>query len=312
MNAPFPAPDARVALIDRHAALIEAAIEAVSDRAAWSPFKDSPSTKLHGPDKPLMGKAAFEAQLNNPFDLDLPGVIDRVGAEASPFTGEGHRKVWARLRIQRDIRVSRARVLRLMRENALLSPHRRPQGTPNLHDGSITTDRPNDMWGTDGMRIETVDEGWVWVFSAVDHFDACCVGIHAVKTGSRFAALQPIAQGLQTEFGATGVEAGRGLTLRMDHGTQYTADDFLNQIRFWGIAPSFAFVAEPQTNGVAERFNRTLKEQVIHGRVFRNLEEVRKAVTAFKDRYNRHWRLEKLGFMSPLEARQAYAIRKAA
>jgi len=244
-------------------------------------------------------------------DADLLAAI-RADLDASPFTGEGHRKVWARLRIQRAIRVSRARVLRLMRENALLSPHRRPQGTPNLHDGTITTDRPNDMWGTDGMRIETVDEGWVWVFSAVDHFDACCVGIHAVKTGNRFAALQPIAQGLQAEFGATGAEVGRGLTLRMDHGTQYTADDFLNQIRFWGIAPSFAFVAEPQTNGVAERFNRTLKEQVIHGRVFRNLEEVRKAVTAFKDRYNRHWRLEKLGFMSPLEARQAYAIRKAA
>ena len=244
-------------------------------------------------------------------DADLLAAI-RADLDTSPFSGEGHRKVWARLRIQRAIRVSRARVLRLMRENALLSPHRRPQGAPNLHDGSITTDRPNDMWGTDGMRIETVDEGWVWVFSAVDHFDACCVGIHAVKTGSRFAALQPIAQGLQTEFGATGVEAGRGLTLRMDHGTQYTADDFLNQIRFWGIAPSYAFVAEPQTNGVAERFNRTLKEQVIHGRVFRNLEEVRKAVTEFKDRYNRHWRLEKLGFMSPLEARQDYAIRKTA
>ena len=244
-------------------------------------------------------------------DADLLAAI-RADLDASPFTGEGHRKVWARLRIQRAIRVSRTRVLRLMRENALLSPHRRPQGDPNLHDGTITTDRPNDMWGTDGIRIETVDEGWVWVFSAVDHFDACCVGIHAVKTGSRFAALQPIAQGLQTEFGATGADVGRGLTLRMDHGTQYTADDFLNQIRFWGIAPSFAFVAEPQTNGVAERFNRTLKEQAIHGRVFRNLEEVRNAVTAFKDRYNRHWRLEKLGFMSPLEARQAYAIRKAA
>ena len=244
-------------------------------------------------------------------DADLLAAI-RADLDASPFTGEGHRKVWARLRILRDIRVSRARVLRLMRENALLSPHRRPQGAPNLHDGSITTDRPNDMWGTDGVRIETVDEGWVWVFSTVDHFDACCVGIHAVKTGNRFAALQPIAQGLQTEFGATGAEAGRGLTLRMDHGTQYTADDFLNQIRFWGIAPSFAFVAEPQTNGVAERFNRTLKEQAIHGRVFRNLEEVRNAVTAFKERYNRHWRLEKLGFMSPLEARQAYAMRKAA
>ncbi len=245
-------------------------------------------------------------------DTDLLTAI-RADLEASPFTGEGHRKVWARLRILRGIRVSRARVLRLMRENALLSPHRRPQGLPNLHDGTITTDRPNEMWGTDGIRIKTVDEGWVWVFSAVDHFDACCVGIHAVKIGNRFAALQPIAQGLLAEFGAAGADAdaGRGLTLRMDHGTQYTADDFLNQIRFWGIAPSFAFVAEPQTNGVAERFNRTLKEQAIHGRIFKNVEEVRAAVTAFADRYNRHWRLEKLGFMSPLEARQAYALKRA-
>jgi len=129
-------------------------------------------------------------------------VAIRADLEGSLFTGEGHRKVWARLHILRGIRVSRARVLRLMRENALLSPHRRPQGAPNLHDGSIQTDRPNEMWGTDGIRIETVDEGWVWVFSAVDHFDACCVGIHTVKIGNRFAALQPIAQGLQDEFGA--------------------------------------------------------------------------------------------------------------
>ena len=244
-------------------------------------------------------------------DADLLAAI-RADLAASPFVGEGHRKVWARLRILQGIRVSRARILRLMREHQLLSPHRRPRGAANLHDGTITTDRPNEMWGTDGIRIETVDEGWVWVFSAVDHFDACCVGIHAVKTGNRFAALQPIAQGLHAEFGTTGADAGRGLALRMDHGTQYTADDFLNQIRFWGVAPSFAFVAEPQTNGVAERFNRTLKEQALHGRIFRSLEEVRAAVTEFKDRYNRHWRVEKTGFLSPLEARQAYAMRKAA
>jgi transposase InsO family protein len=147
---------------------------------------------------------------------------------------------------------------------------------------------------------------------AVDHDDAFCVGIHAGRIGNRFAALQPIAQGLKAEFGATGADAGRGLSLRMDNGTQYTADDFLNPVKFWGITPSFAFVAEPQTNGVAERFNRTLKEQVIQARLFCNLEEVRQAVTAFRDRYNRHWRLEKLGFMSPFEARQAYAMRKAA
>ncbi|WP_208452174.1 integrase core domain-containing protein [Burkholderia cepacia] len=77
------------------------------------------------------------------------------------------------------------------------------------------------------------------------------------------------------------------------------------------MTPSYAFVAEPQNNGVAERFNRTMTEQAIHGHLFKNVEEVRAAVIAFKDRYNREWRLEKLGLQitprspsgQPLEAR---------
>jgi len=236
----------------------------------------------------------------------------RADLAASPFLGEGHRKVWARLRILRGIRASRMRVLRLMREHHLLSPHRSRQGIAQAHAGTILTDRPNELWGTDGIRIETVGDGWVWAFTAVDHFDACCIGHHVVKIGSRFAALEPIAMGLKTYLGSTAADAGRGLALRMDHGTQYTADHFLNQIRFWGITPSFAFVAEPETNGVAERFNRTLKEQAIYGRIFRNLEEVREAVEAFVKRYNAHWRLEKLGFQTPLEARQAALRQEAA
>ena len=235
----------------------------------------------------------------------------RADLAASPFVGEGHRKPWARLRLA-GIRISRTRVLRLMRENQLLSPHRRPQGKLDPHDGSITTEQPDQMWGTDGVRIETVEDGWVWTFSAVDHCHAECVGWHVAKIGDRFAALDPIAQGLARHFGGVHAQAGRGLALRMDHGTQYMADHFLNQVKFWGIAPSFAFVAQPQTNGVAERFNRTLKEQAIYGRVFRNIEEVRRAVCEFVERYNAHWRLEKLGFRTPQEARQAHALKQAA
>src|ERR687893_769296 len=49
---------------------------------------------------------------------------NRGDLERSPWAGEGHRKVWARLRAIDGVRVSRKRVLRLMRDNALLSPHR--------------------------------------------------------------------------------------------------------------------------------------------------------------------------------------------
>ena len=87
---------------------------------------------------------------------------------------------------------------------------------------------------------------------------------------------------------------------------RYLADHFLKQVRYWGIAPAFAFMAEPQTNGVAERFIRTMKEQAIYGRVFKNVEEVRAAVAAFVETYNYEWRLEKLGFMTPREAREQF------
>ncbi len=72
----------------------------------------------------------------------------------------------------------------------------------------------------------------------------------------------------------------------MDHGSQYLSDHFTNQIKFWGIQPSYGFVEQPQTNGVAERFNRTLKEQIIHGRIYHNIAEPRNALRGFVERYN--------------------------
>ena len=138
------------------------------------------------------------------------------------------------------------------------------QGGWNPHDGEIITHAPNLMWGTDGVRVFTVDDGWGWIFTAVEHWNAECAGWHVCKRGDRFAALQPISMGLAGLYGSTAAGAARGLALRMDHGSRYLSDHFTNQIKFWGIQPSYAFVAEPQTNGVAERFNRTLLQGTDH------------------------------------------------
>ena len=229
----------------------------------------------------------------------------RADLATTPFTGEGHRKVWARLWVRDGVRVARKRVLRLMRENRLLSPHRSRPKPPKEHDGKIVTLAPNLMWGTDGTRVFTLENGWVWIFTAVDHWNAECVGWHVCKAGDRYAALQPISMALSRLYGSVERGIARGLSLRMDHGTQYLSDHFLNQIKFWGITPSFAFVAEPQTNGVAERFNRTLKEQAIYGQVFRTVADVREAVKTFVNLYNSEWRVEKNAFRSPHEIRQA-------
>jgi putative transposase len=244
-------------------------------------------------------------------DEDLLDLI-RKDLDASPFSGEGHRKVWARLKYGAGLRVSRKRVLRLMREHSLLSPYRHPSAPANAHTGTITTERPNEMWGVDGTKVFTVEEGYVWVFTAMEHWSAECMGWHVTKKGDRFAALEPVVQGVQAQFGHVGADAARGLSVRMDHGTQYLSDHFQNQLKFWGIAPSFAFLEQPQTNGVAERFFRTLKEQAIYGRTFQNLAELRTAVGEFIERYNREWRVEKNGFLSPCQMREAFTLKAAA
>src|SRR3712207_2531680 len=79
-------------------------------------------------------------------------------------------------------------------------------------------------------------------------------------------------------------DAVRGLALRHDHGSAFMADAFQQQIRFWGISPSYAFVGEPETNGVIERLFRTLKEQIAHGRILQAIDDVRDAVRTFAER----------------------------
>ena len=70
----------------------------------------------------------------------------------------------------------------------------------------------------------------------------------------------------------------------------------------------------PETNGVIERFFRTLKEQIVHGRIYQAIDEVCDAVRDFVARYNAEWLIEKNGLRSPSDARAAWfqAVMKAA
>jgi len=85
-------------------------------------------------------------------DADVIAAIRAVLA-ACPFHGEGYRKVRARL-AHRGLHLGGKRVLRLMRTHGLLAPRRLgpPNGNP-AHDGTIITDRPDVMWGTDATRF---------------------------------------------------------------------------------------------------------------------------------------------------------------
>jgi putative transposase len=200
-----------------------------------------------------VGPAPVSARKRGPRTaLDDAALVLTIRAvrTASPFTGEGHRKVRARLAAQ-GVRAGKARVLRLMRERRLLAPVR--TGPPNgdrAHAGTIIPEGTNELWGTDATRFYTRRDGWCWFFGAVDHFVGDVVGWHVAKKGDRWAALEPIRQGVSAHCGAYQPKVALGVGLRMDWGPQYTAHQFLGELAWLGIRPSPSYVGKPECKGL--------------------------------------------------------------
>jgi transposase InsO family protein len=220
----------------------------------------------------------------------------------SPFAGEGYRKVRARLRREHQIHVGGKRVLRLMRRHGLLAPQRcRHRRRPRLHDGTIIPAGPNQRWGTDATMTWTRVDGWVWVFVCVDHWSAEA-WTHVAKVGDRIAALQPVYDAVVDRYGRLDADVARGIKLRHDWGPQYRSHHFLGSIAWLGLTDDAAFVGEPETNGCAERFIRTLKEQCLWAELHDTLDQLRTAVADWTRLYNTEWLIERHGHRTPTEA----------
>jgi hypothetical protein len=152
-----------------------------------------------------------------------------------------------------------------MRQNNLLSPWRVPRTGARKHDGAIITQAANQMWGTDGARIFTLDQGWGWLFTAVEHWNVECVGWHVGKVGSRFAILEPIPWPFNTSSAASKPASPAAWPCAHGHRPLSQPDPLL------GI---FGPVSVPIA---------------IYGRAFRNLDGLRDAAARFVDNYNHQW-----------------------
>ena len=214
----------------------------------------------------------------------------------SPVTG----KPYGLAAVCRVWRLARSGVYRHLSTPAALPAQRRG---PRSHDGTIIPDTVDAMWGTD-LTTTITGEGQAAVFVAVDHCSAECVGLHAHARATRFQALEPIRQGVRQHFGGFAKAIARGLAVRHDHGSQYMSDHFQKELAFLGINSSPAFVRSPEGNGCAERFIRTLKENLLWVRTFETVEELRQALLAFRETYNTTWLIERHGFLSPAEYRK--------
>ena len=165
------------------------------------------------------------------------------------FVGEGHRKVWARLRQERGVRTSMRRLLRIMREHGILACDR-PTGVrgPETHDRTITTETPDEIWAIDATGCLT-DEGNAAVFVVVDHCTDECLGVRAALRGTRFEAIECPREAIHFTKGRYEIEVAAGTKLRHDHGSQFISHAFQDELKTLGIESSPSFVRQPEGNG---------------------------------------------------------------
>ena len=123
----------------------------------------------------------------------------------------------------------------------------------------------------------------------------------ASRPWSRFARASGNASGASAAWPAgcvSGTTTGRTIWPTFPTGGRVLRHRKLSELR-----------AEPEGNGVAERFIRTLKENVLWVRSFETIEELRLALLEFKRTYNEHWMLEKYDYRSPALRRPPWAGR---
>ena len=244
-------------------------------------------------------------------DAQLLAAI-RSDLARSPFQGEGHRKVHARLWILDRIRVSRTRVLRVMRTRGLLSPHRGRQGEMKAHDGTIVTSAP-DVCGVPTacgcLRRMTAGSG---------PSRQSTTGTPSAWAGmcARWGAVLPPSSRSRKGSDDSTARSRRTWPAGWRYGW-ITAASICRTTSSISFATGASTPASPSlksrkpTGSSSAGIARSRSKPSTAGS-FETSPRCAPPVAEFVERYNQCWRLEKLAYRTPLEAREQYELRHAA
>jgi len=230
-------------------------------------------------------------------------VIQRVALANRRY---GYRRIAAQLR--RDgFAVNHKRVLRLMRRDNLLCLRKRPfvpvttdsrhewRIVPNLARGLVPTGL-DQLWVADITYVRLAED-FAFLAVLLDAFSRRVIGwaldMH-LRASLATAALRMAIEARQPVPGT--------LIHHSDRGVQYACGEYTVLLEAHDIQPSMSRVGNPYDNARAESFIKTLKQEEVDGRDYRDLNHAREAIGAFiEDIYNRQRLHSALAYRPPVE-----------
>jgi len=224
---------------------------------------------------------------------------------------EKSRKTYGSPRIHAELNenghtCSRHRVARLMRQNGIVSKHKRKfrvttnsaHSFPiaeNLLQRQFDVSGPGQCWVSDITYIPT-REGWLYLAATLDLFHRKVVGWAMDRWITRQLATEALNMAVQNS-GWKG-----GLIHHSDRGVQYASNEFQALLKTYGIQCSMSRKGDCWDNAVAESFFHTLKVELIHGKIYNTRQEAKTAIFEYIEVfYNRQRRHSYLGYLSPVD-----------
>jgi putative transposase len=276
-----------------------------SSEVAAPPTLDSGGSTIVDPG--AASEAVSEAEALDPVFRGQSGVptsklLDAIRAVIRRSPAWGVRKVWAYLRHVCGWIVSRRRVWRVMKAHALVLPASAPERREAAPRGQVAVPESNRRWATDLTTQATMRDGVVAIVPVIDCGDRVVLAIELTRSQEAPAVLRPVEAALAAVFGER-CNVPDGLELRSDHGPQYTGSDAEALCQRWGLVHTFAPVARPTGNAVAERVIQTLKVELLWTRDWESIAELEAAIREWVDRYNNERPHQALGWHTPAQQR---------
>ncbi len=223
---------------------------------------------------------------------------------------ENSRECYGSRRIQDDLRddgdaVSKARVLRLMKQEGLRSRHVKKFKvttdsnhdlaiSPNLLQREFTVKAPDHVYVSDLTYIWT-SQGWLYLAVTIDLFSRLVVGWSL--SNRMFASLVTDAFNMAIRKRSP----APGLIHHSDRGVQYASDAFQQILSANGYLGSMSRRGDCWDNAVAESFFKTLKAELIYHRRYQTRDEARLEIFDYIEvYYNRQRKHSTNGYLSPV------------
>ena len=247
-------------------------------------------------------------------------VVDAVAARtietAHKYTAWGHRKIWAMLRAD-GVAVSVSSVERAMRRADLLQPRRhlaerRALAARRKEVFLEPPTRRNRVWQIDFTEFETTGHGTWRILVVVDYATKVCLAAAITGTSAARDAIESLEIAIEEAERLLGqpladdcVDPDTGmpvqLTIVSDNGPAFKSAEF---VHFFARHAALRHVRTrhhaPETNGVVERFNRSLKYEHLYREEIRDVIALRDEVEAYRELYNWVRPHESLGQLPPM------------